>query len=757
MRIRLSIVASLLWLPFPLLWGAVPFERVVIDDKAPESPWAKILGDINGDSLPDILIGGRRGPLVWYRNPDWHRAVISAGGYRTVDGEVGDIDGDGDLDVVMGGVVWYENPRPERDPGSGPWKAHDVADHPTHDVELSDLDRDGDLDIVTRDQSDFGHKAGNKIYLWKQTGNSPWTRKVIDCPHGEGLALHDLDRDGDDDIVIGGIWFENPGSISDDPWHRHTFAEWHPSAAVQVADLNGDGRWDVVLSPSELKDQYHRLSWFEGPSDPKQSNWAEHVIEPRIECVIHGIEIADMNLDGRVDVVTAAMHQGQDPDEVAVYYNQRDGTHWEKQILSTKGSHLIRVADIDGDGDPDVMGANHGGPYAPVEVWKNKSADQLNDLGWWHPTYRQRVLIIVDAAGTQRRDLPVEVSINFRANTFRVLEIDPAKKVYRDELPCQFESTDSGGTLVFLLEGVTPGDGLRVYHAYFDPIGVESETSTAASQITVTDHVQYQGQESFKIESQNAVYYYHKQGAGFASLLDDEGHDWLSYHPGVGPVSNSGSGGKYRGIPNMGHPEGYCHPGSTKSHSRLVNRGPLMVSIESQSEDGQWATRWDIFPRHARLTVIKASHPYWLLYEGTPGGRLDLESDFCVRADASEGTRTPANVRWDGDISTPGPGGEWLYFGESSTGRVLYLINHQDDDAIDSYWPMNEEMTVFGFGRQGINKYMTRAPARFTIGFANQSDFDTVSGVVHALDRPLQIFTGSPQTKGSPKKTGVPK
>ena len=43
-----------------------------------------------------------------------------------------------------------------------------MADHKTHDIELADLDRDGKLDIVTRDQSDFGAKAGDKVYLWRQ-------------------------------------------------------------------------------------------------------------------------------------------------------------------------------------------------------------------------------------------------------------------------------------------------------------------------------------------------------------------------------------------------------------------------------------------------------------------------------------------------------------------------------------------------------------------------------------------------------------
>jgi len=245
----------------------------------------------------------------------------------------------------------------------------------------------------------------------------------------------------------------------------------------------------------------------------------------------------------------------------------------------------------------------------------------------------------------------------------------------------------------------------------------------------------HEGQESFRIDTPNATYYYHRFGAGFASIEDTDGRDWLGYRPG------GGSAGEYRGIPNMGYPEGYCHPGKNESDSVLLSCGPVRVSIRSASRDGNWACRWDIFPRFARMTVMKTSHLYWFLYEGTPGGRLDPDTDFCIRPGAGGGIRTPASESWVGDLASHVGFGEWVCFGDG--GMVLYLAHHEDDGEIDSYYPMNGEMTVFGFGRKKLEKYMTRLPARFTLGFCGSDDYDVISGRVASSYMPVVVTVRS--------------
>ena len=209
--------------------------------------------------------------------------------------------------------------------------------------------------------------------MFLQRSGDDWQKQTIHCPHGEGISPADLDRDGDADLVTGGRWYENRKDGT--RWIEHVFTTaWtEEDAKVAVVDVNGDRRDDVVLTPAELKGETYRVAWYEAPMDTKRDDWKEHVVVAQIEAVIHSLAPGDFNDDGHLDLAIAEMHQGRDPDEVSIYLNEDRGNSWRKQVLSNNGSHDIVVADIQGDGDLDILGANHAGVH-PLELWKNLGA-----------------------------------------------------------------------------------------------------------------------------------------------------------------------------------------------------------------------------------------------------------------------------------------------------------------------------------------------------------------------------------------------
>ncbi|MDE2859833.1 MAG: hypothetical protein OXN94_18440 [Chloroflexota bacterium] len=303
----------------------------------------------------------------------------------------------------------------------------------------------------------------------------------------------------------------------------------------------------------------------------------------------------------------------------------------------------------------------------------------------------------------------------------RVAELDDAGAVLDPFVPCQLERVTGQASAVFLLAGATAAAQARFFR-----IQLADNERTGDELIKLRQGLMHQEQESYQITTPSATYFYHILGAGFASMIDRDGKDWLSYRP------FGGSDGKYRGIPNLAHPENHFHPGGEGCRSRILNQGPLKITIASESLDGKWACRWELYPTHARLTVLRVDHPYWFLYEGTPAGALDEESDYCV---SSDGARRPLSQRW----ARPLPHPEWIYFGTSGLDRALFLAHHESDQHIDSYWPMEGNMTVFGFGRDGLTKFMTETPAQFTIGFAESSDFRVVQALIGALTQPESI------------------
>ncbi|MDR3633882.1 MAG: PQQ-dependent sugar dehydrogenase, partial [Isosphaeraceae bacterium] len=271
------------------------------------------------------------------------------------------------------------------------------------------------------------------------------------------------------------------------------------------------------------------------------------------------------------------------------------------------------------------------------------------------------------------------------------------------------------------------GSLLRICAA--PPGGVRPEVSTVrVSEVTVHGDM-----DCFRVETPTATYVYGKRGAGFVSILDKEGHDWVSYRPG------GRARGEYRGLPKCGQPTKLFHCGygygqyktDNPFSSRISAQGADHARIESETRDGKSACVWDFYPDHATLTLVRINAPtYWFLYEGTPGGKLDAQDDFVIRPD---GTKTSLNQPWSQVVP-------WVCFGAVESPVGLVLVNHQQPQpgVVDSYvsWPFAREqdgsfqdMTVFGFGRKGYKELvdhvpdLKQLPARFSLGFIDRADF----------------------------------
>ena len=339
------------------------FTEKILDSTMVKDCWTKTIGDLNADGVNDLVIGGHVSGGIWiYYSPDFRKVQVTDRIGASTDAEVADVDNDGDNDLVAvfdDDLLWFENPA---------WKMHSIKDSlETHDIVVADFDGDHLIDIAARNQGEFG-RSGEKIFILKQVNPDNWSYYEISTRDGEGLEGADLNNDNKKDLVINGSWFENSGYIQQ--WEEHIFTDtwvWK-NAFISCVDINNDGKTDIIMSPSELSGTKYKISWFEAPKDTNR-NWKEHIVVPEIETVVHFIGGADFNNDGKADIVYSEMTQGADPDEVSILYNLGKNK-WQKSVISTGGSHSMRITDIDNDGDLDLFGANWNDNV--VKIWLNK-------------------------------------------------------------------------------------------------------------------------------------------------------------------------------------------------------------------------------------------------------------------------------------------------------------------------------------------------------------------------------------------------
>jgi hypothetical protein len=358
-RHALSVAAVLLMLA-PASCHIPSFLRVVVAEG--QAPWGKALADVDGDGRLDVVVGGGwvlDSRVYWYRDGEPAPFLIGeAAGDDDMDNlTAGDVNGDGAPDVVVSkGIQWFENPRGSGGDPRQPWIRHVVdPQYSSHDVLVRDMNRDGRNDILARtDHPD--EVEGGRLYL--QGPDGAWTVvKLTTLPKGQGVAVGDINRDGRLDIVGGAFWLEQPVDPVSGVWTRHDIAAREPSGQTAVGDINMDGRLDVVFIdevpwPMEL-------SWFEAPADPVNGVWITHDLDVLER--VHALKIADINLDGRPDIITAEQ-QSSEQKRVLVYYNLyqyfNQSQFWQREVLYTGGSHNLVVGDVDGDGDVDILGAN---------------------------------------------------------------------------------------------------------------------------------------------------------------------------------------------------------------------------------------------------------------------------------------------------------------------------------------------------------------------------------------------------------------
>ena len=380
--------------------------------------------------------------------------------------------------------------------------------------------------------------------------------------------------------------------------------------------------------------------------------------------------------------------------------------------------------------------------------------------GWWDTRWHFRLPLSIKADGAVRTDKTAEIRLNFTTllqsvgetnrfalNSIRVIEVDTNNVIVDNAVPFQFDPdadyngfNNAQGTLNLLMAGVTPGNGTRFYHIYFDIVGSFDYPPPDVQPLVIAkDNKMDEGFASFQFNTAIGTYFYHKDGGGFSSLNDKNGKDWINYS------TATGSAGDYRGIPNLVPPAsgGFFHPGRTGVSSQLINSGPLKATFESQVLDAQsqvlWDLKWEIFHDTARMTMIKANTNYWFLFEGTPGGTLEVNQDYMVLANKAQYLTSD---KW----TMPLTNGEWLYFVDPTQQRSLYLVHHEADNLTDSYSALNDEMTVFGFGRKSVTAYMNQTQTQFSFGLVDAVSFNDLQTAVNNVTLPMTFNTSSVET-----------
>ncbi len=338
---------------------------------------ALVVLDLDKDRQQDFVVfsRGATNSVTGYRRAgyQWKKFIIEPDELPIEAGaSYFDIDGDGGLDLVAGEddsgnkVYWWENPFPDTDTNLR-WVRRTVkrsGKNKHHDMIFGDFDDDGRAELVFWNQGD--HALFISDIPDQPRLSDEWERTVIYSSYHEeeGLSVADINGDGVTDIIAGGKWFRHvvrnkfvPEKIGDAPVFSRAAA----------GQLKKGGRPELVFV---VGDGAGYLRWYEWV----QGEWKGHdLLDVKVDHG-HTLQVYDVNQDGFLDIFCAEMRlYGKNPGALSrVFYGNGEGGFTKEVLSKGYGNHESRLADLDADGDPDLLGKPYNWETPRLDIWINR-------------------------------------------------------------------------------------------------------------------------------------------------------------------------------------------------------------------------------------------------------------------------------------------------------------------------------------------------------------------------------------------------
>jgi len=333
-----------------------------------------VLGDIDNDGDLDMIsIGCTLTTHPCNNNPDKTRIFTNNGTAfqenqtwqqnlsDTSPGSLalGDIDNDGDLDLITSGPftkIYINNGTTFQE--NQTWQNTVTGEEgaSSDSIALGDIDNDGDLDLIFPDMSDDAPVTVEKI-IWLNNGttfinSTIWGQEIIEQNAKISTGLNDVDNDGDLDLHIIGQDFakgyENNGTsfVAKGVWN--TFRE--DEASVAWGDIDNDGDFDHIITGFSTSISINEISSIDGFTD-NTTQW-----DLDLSAYFFGsMMLGDYDNNGYLDLVLLG---GSSPGKLHVAENNgtnfaRDATA-EANLTGDRDSSAL-WGDIDNDGDLDLV------------------------------------------------------------------------------------------------------------------------------------------------------------------------------------------------------------------------------------------------------------------------------------------------------------------------------------------------------------------------------------------------------------------